>query len=133
MLGDGSALVARHPPTREPLMILRRFVPAATALLAVSHAGWGQAPAPGTPAPAPQAPPAAAPKVDQPAAAPSTGAVTPLGHVEVRGTGPVPVVLIPNLVMDWTIFESFMQRNSEKFTMYAVTLPGFAGSAPPPM
>jgi pimeloyl-ACP methyl ester carboxylesterase len=41
------------------------------------------------------------------------------------------MVLIPNLVMDWTIFESFMERNSSKYTMYAVTLPGFAGSAPP--
>jgi pimeloyl-ACP methyl ester carboxylesterase len=34
--------------------------------------------------------------------------------------------------MDWTLFEPFMERHGERFTMYAITLPGFGGSEPPP-
>lgn len=58
--------------------------------------------------------------------------VTPPAHVEIRGTGPVPMVLIPGLACDWTVWDSFMSRNEGAYTMYAVTLPGFAGSDPPP-
>ena len=59
--------------------------------------------------------------------------LTPLGHVEVRGTGTVVLILIPGLACDWTVFESFMERNSAKYTMYAVTLPGFGDIPPPPI
>jgi len=59
--------------------------------------------------------------------------VTPVVHVEVRGKGPIPVVLIPDVGYDWTVFDTFMDRNSERYTMYAVTLAGMAGTEPPPM
>ena len=56
----------------------------------------------------------------------------PLAHVEQRGTGPIPLVLIPGLNCDWTVFEKFMDRNKDRYTMYAITLPGFGKSEPPP-
>jgi pimeloyl-ACP methyl ester carboxylesterase len=76
-----------------------------------------------------QAPAAPAPAAE-PAQAPAE--TTALAHVEVRGTGPIPMVLVPNLVCDWSIYETFMERNAARYTMYAVTLSGFGGSAPPP-
>jgi pimeloyl-ACP methyl ester carboxylesterase len=54
-----------------------------------------------------------------------------LAHVEVGGKGPVPVVLIPGLACDWTVYKGFMERNAKRYTMYAVTLPGFGGSEAP--
>ena len=57
---------------------------------------------------------------------------TPIPHVEVRGTGPIAMVLIPGMSCDWTVFDAFMTRNASRFTMYAVTLPGFGESEPPP-
>ena len=65
-------------------------------------------------------------------AASAASAGTPLGHVEQRGAGPTPVVLISGLACDWTVWEDFMDRNTERFTMYAVTLPGMAGTDAPP-
>ncbi|MBL0921365.1 MAG: alpha/beta hydrolase [Phycisphaerales bacterium] len=67
-------------------------------------------------------------------AALAAGAVakTPLGHVEKRGGGPTPVILISGVACDWTVWEAFMERNKDAFTMYAVTLPGMAGTQPPP-
>ena len=56
---------------------------------------------------------------------------TPLAHVETRGSGAVHIILIPGVGFDWTIFESFMERNKDLYTMHAVTLPGFGGSNPP--
>lgn len=60
-----------------------------------------------------------------------TEAPAPLAHVEVRGTGPTALILIPDVACDWTVWEPFMNRNLERFTMYAVTLPGFGSSRPP--
>ncbi len=74
------------------------------------------------------------PPAKAPAAAPILERqVTPLAHIEKRGAGPIPVVLIPDMYFDWTVFETFMDRNSDRYTMYAVTLPGFGGSEPPPL
>lgn len=53
------------------------------------------------------------------------------GNYVKKGSGKTPVILIPDIGADWTVFESFMQRNATRFTFYAVTLPGFGGSAPP--
>jgi len=55
-----------------------------------------------------------------------------LAHVERIGDGPVTMVLIPALWSDWTTFEDFMVRNAHRYTMYAVTFRGYAGSDPPP-
>lgn len=54
-----------------------------------------------------------------------------LAEVETRGEGDQHVVLIPGLASDWTIWEPFMERNKDRFTMHAVTLPGFGGTAAP--
>lgn len=54
-----------------------------------------------------------------------------LGTVEVRGKGPVPMVLIPGLACDWSVYKAFMERNADRYTMYAVTLAGFDLSDPP--
>lgn len=60
-------------------------------------------------------------------------AVTPLAHVEQRGTGSIDLILIPGLSCDWRVFEAFMERNKGAYRMWAVTLPGFGGSAAPPL
>ena len=54
-----------------------------------------------------------------------------LANFTKRGTGSISMILIPDLGGDWSVFDSYMQRNQERFTLYAVTLPGFGGSAPP--
>lgn len=80
------------------------------------------------PAPATKPSPAAQPEKSA-AAAP----VTPFSHVEKRGTGPIQMILMPGLLCDWTVYDAFMTRNADKYTMYAVTLPGFGESDPPPL
>ena len=65
---------------------------------------------------------------------PISSATTPpgqLGHVEKSGRGPIPMILIPDLFADWTLYQGFMQRNQDRYTMYAVTLPGEGGTPPP--
>lgn len=56
-----------------------------------------------------------------------------LGHVEQRGQGPIDVILIPGAAFGWQVFEAFMDEHRAYFTMYAVTLPGYGGTPPPPM
>lgn len=73
-----------------------------------------------------------APATPQPAPAPhASPTITPLAHVESRGTGPIDLILIPGLSCDWRVFEAFMDRNKDAFRMWAITLPGFGGSTPP--
>src|SRR5262245_50573320 len=59
---------------------------------------------------------------------------TPQGkylHVETRGNGPVPLVLIPDLGVDGRkLYGPFAERNAGSYTMYIVTLP-WAGAARP--
>jgi pimeloyl-ACP methyl ester carboxylesterase len=54
-----------------------------------------------------------------------------LGHVEKMGHGPIPLILIPNQE-DWSVYKSFMEQHQDRFTMYAVTLPGYGNTPPPP-
>ena len=50
-----------------------------------------------------------------------------------RGRGPVPVVLISDLMIPGDVlYDSFMMRNARRYTMYAVTLPGFGDARVPP-
>lgn len=66
------------------------------------------------------------------AAAPAlAGGLTPISQVETRGKGPVALVLVPGLMCDWTVWQGFMERNASKYTMIAVTLPGFGGTSAP--
>jgi pimeloyl-ACP methyl ester carboxylesterase len=55
-----------------------------------------------------------------------------LAHVEKVGTGPVPMILVPDYGSDWTMYRAFIERNRDRYTMYAVTLPGFGGTPVPP-
>src|SRR5262249_17808238 len=54
-----------------------------------------------------------------------------LGNFVKKGTGKIPMILIPDIGADASVFESFMKRNQSQFTFYAVTLPGFGGTNPP--
>ena len=65
-------------------------------------------------------------------ATPALAAHEGLAHVETRGEGDTHLLLVPGLLCDWTVWESFMERNAERYTMHAVTLPGFGGTEPPP-
>lgn len=53
------------------------------------------------------------------------------GKVEVGGRGDVPLVLVGDLDYDGSLYRDFMAANGDRFTMYAVTLPGTGGTAPP--
>lgn len=61
------------------------------------------------------------------------GAADAIAHVEKRGDGPITMILIPGSPCDWRVWDEFMTRNSERYTMHAVTLAGFSGTEPLPM
>ncbi len=56
-----------------------------------------------------------------------------LGRVTRVGNGPHPMILIAGVGFGGEVFDSFMETRTDRYTMYAVTLPGFAGTAAPPM
>lgn len=56
-----------------------------------------------------------------------------LGHIERRGHGDVHLLLIPGAGFGWSVWEDFMERNADRYTMWAVTAPGYDGTSPPPM
>ena len=60
-------------------------------------------------------------------------AVTAIPKFEKRGSGALPMVLVPDVSSDSTVWESFMDRNGERYTMYALVLPGFGGTEAPPL
>lgn len=55
------------------------------------------------------------------------------GAVVERGKGPVDMVLVSGFGLGASVFEGFMKRNASRYHMLAVTLPGFEGTAAPPM
>lgn len=55
-----------------------------------------------------------------------------IAHVEQRGDGPVEMILIPGSPCDWRVWDEFMTRNSDNYSMRAFTLAGFSGTAPLP-
>jgi pimeloyl-ACP methyl ester carboxylesterase len=59
-------------------------------------------------------------------------AITPITDSKTMGAGPIQMVLIPTHNCDWSIYQSFMERNADRYTMHAVTLPGIAGTKAPP-
>ena len=61
------------------------------------------------------------------------GPFIPLPQVEKRGTGPVNMILVAGNGETWEIWDAFMERNAERYTMWAVTLPGFGGGELPPI
>lgn len=66
---------------------------------------------------------------------PGTGTVEfgTLGRVRTEGRGAHPMVLIPGIGFGDDVWNEFMERHRDEYTMYAVTLPGFGGTAPLPM
>jgi len=56
-----------------------------------------------------------------------------LGEVTVAGRGPTPLILVPGLGFSGADFQPFMAAHASEYTMYAVTLAGFGGTAAPPM
>jgi len=62
-----------------------------------------------------------------------TGRVGSLGAVVKRGSGPVAMVLLPGAAFGASVFEGFMERNADRYTMYAITPAGYEGTNPPPM
>jgi pimeloyl-ACP methyl ester carboxylesterase len=56
-----------------------------------------------------------------------------LGAVVERGKGPIDMVLISGFGVGASVFEGLMQRNAKRYHMIAITLPGFEGTAAPPM
>ncbi|MCE9595837.1 MAG: alpha/beta hydrolase [Planctomycetes bacterium] len=53
-----------------------------------------------------------------------------IAHVERRGHGPVPVVLLAGAPFGWRAWENFMTRNAERYTMIAITPAGYDGTPP---
>lgn len=76
---------------------------------------------------------AAALAQDDAAEADAGPAVTPFQMVEVRGGGPIPMILIPDIGFDVSVWTAFMERNAGRYTMYAVTLPGSGPTSAPPL
>lgn len=108
------------------MQMVTRWVMAGGAALAMALASVGQQ----GDSPAPERP--RIQRTQPPPWAPETP-FTPIPHVEVFGRGPVPMVLIPGIAQDWSIFRTYMERNAGRYTMYAVTLPGFGDTAAPPL
>jgi len=55
-----------------------------------------------------------------------------LGGVKRVGSGTQPMILVPGLGFGGAVFEEFMEPLKNEYRMYAVTLPGFGGTAAPP-
>jgi pimeloyl-ACP methyl ester carboxylesterase len=56
-----------------------------------------------------------------------------LGGVVERGNGSTDMVLVSGFGLGASVFDGFMNRNAGRYRMFAVTLPGFEGTAAPPM
>ena len=56
-----------------------------------------------------------------------------LGAVIERGKGRTDMVLVSGFGVGASAFDGFMRRNARRYHMLAVTLPGFEGTAAPPM
>lgn len=62
-----------------------------------------------------------------------TAPVGELGGVIQRGNGPVPMILIPGAPFGGEVWNAFMERNADRYTMYAITPAGYGGTNPPPL
>lgn len=62
-----------------------------------------------------------------------TSALGTLGAVVERGKGPIDMVLVSGFGVGASAFDGFMRRNTGRYHMLAVTLPGFEDSPAPPM
>ncbi|MBK6939316.1 MAG: alpha/beta hydrolase [Planctomycetes bacterium] len=56
-----------------------------------------------------------------------------IAHVERRGDGPIPMLLLAGAPYGWKVWEQFMERNASRYTMWAVTPAGYDATPPPAM
>ncbi len=63
----------------------------------------------------------------------AVGMTGTLGNVTVVGDGPVDVLVIPGWGFGAREFESFARAHRREYRFVIATLPGFAGTSPPPM
>lgn len=56
-----------------------------------------------------------------------------LGHVEIIGNGSKDMILIAGLGFGWEVFQPFIDENTSRYTMYAVSMAGMGGTQAPPM
>lgn len=54
-----------------------------------------------------------------------------LPEVVIKGTGDINLILLPCMSCRWNEWEEFMDRNAEKYKMFAVTIPGYGGTPVP--
>lgn len=54
-----------------------------------------------------------------------------LPEVVISGEGETTMLLISCMSCRWNTWEEFMARNGDRYTMYAVTVPGYGGTAVP--
>lgn len=54
-----------------------------------------------------------------------------LPELVIQGQGKINVLLIPCMSCRWNEWEEYMQRNRERYTMYAITVPGYGGTSAP--
>ncbi|WP_298759673.1 alpha/beta hydrolase [uncultured Psychroserpens sp.] len=55
----------------------------------------------------------------------------PITDYNISGSGPDTLLLIPCMSCRWNEWETFMEKNKEKYTMFAITIPGFGGTPEP--
>ncbi len=55
----------------------------------------------------------------------------PITDYSISGSGSDTLLLIPCMSCRWNEWESFMERNGERYTMFAITIPGFGGTPVP--
>jgi len=63
----------------------------------------------------------------------TTGKPGVLGDVIRAGNGTQDMILIPGLGFGGSVFREFMETYAARYRMHAVTLPGFGGTAAPPL
>ena len=56
-----------------------------------------------------------------------------LGRITQVGTGSRDMILIAGAGFGGDIYDAFMNSRKDRYAMYAITLPGFGGTAAPPM
>jgi hypothetical protein len=61
------------------------------------------------------------------------GVLGELGRVRKSGSGSRAVILVAGAGFGGDVFESLMRLNEDQYIMYAATMPGFGGTAAPPM
>ncbi len=54
-----------------------------------------------------------------------------LPELVIKGKGEINLLLIPCMSCRWNEWEEFMDRNIEKYKMYAITIPGYGGTPIP--